>query len=64
MATRDVFSAEELALLRGFPEITRTELIQYFTLTSCSCSVSVVHRGTRSGAPGRVGTRLVSRAST
>lgn len=34
MATRDVFSAEELARLRGFSEITRAELIRYFTLTS------------------------------
>ena len=34
MATRDVFSAEELARLRGFPEITRAELVRYFTLTS------------------------------
>ena len=33
MATRDVFSAEELARLRGFGEITRAELIRYFTLT-------------------------------
>ena len=33
MATRDVFSEEELAHLRGFPEITRAELIRYFTLT-------------------------------
>ena len=33
MATRDVFSEEELARLRGFPEITRAELIRYFTLT-------------------------------
>jgi Domain of unknown function (DUF4158) len=33
VATRDVFSAEELARLRGFPEITRAELIRYFTLT-------------------------------
>ena len=33
MATRDVFSAEELARLRGFPEITRAELIRYFTVT-------------------------------
>ena len=32
MATRDVFSAEELAQLRGFPEIGRAELIRYFTL--------------------------------
>ncbi|WP_432584436.1 DUF4158 domain-containing protein [Streptomyces sp. HD1123-B1] len=33
MATQDVFSAEELARLRGFPEIDRAELIRYFTLT-------------------------------
>ena len=34
MATRDVFSDQELARLRGFPDITRAELIRYFTLTS------------------------------
>jgi hypothetical protein len=28
-----VFSKEELAQLRGFPEITRDELIRFFTLT-------------------------------
>jgi Domain of unknown function (DUF4158) len=33
VATRDVFSAEELARLRGFPAITRAELIRYFTVT-------------------------------
>lgn len=33
MATRDVFSAEEQAQLRGFPDIDRAELIRYFTLT-------------------------------
>jgi hypothetical protein len=33
VATRDVFSAGELARLRGFPESTRAELIRYFTLT-------------------------------
>ena len=33
VATRDVFSAEELARLRGFGKITRAELIRYFTLT-------------------------------
>jgi len=33
VATRDVFSAGELARLRGFPEIARAELIRYFTLT-------------------------------
>ena len=35
MATR-VFSDEELAQLRGFPEITRDELIRFFTLTSAN----------------------------
>jgi hypothetical protein len=33
VATRDVFSDEELGQLRGFPEISRAELIRYFTLT-------------------------------
>lgn len=33
VATQDVFSAEELARLRGVPEINRAELIRYFTLT-------------------------------
>jgi TnpA family transposase len=33
VATRDVFSDEELAQLRGFPEVTRAELIGHFTLT-------------------------------
>ena len=33
MATRDVFSEEELARLRGFPELGRAELIRHFTLT-------------------------------
>ena len=32
MATRDVFSEQELAQLRGFPEIGRGDLIRYFTL--------------------------------
>ena len=32
VATRDTFSAEELAQLRGFPEIGRGDLIRYFTL--------------------------------
>ena len=31
MATRDVFSEDELAQLRGFPEPARAELIRYFT---------------------------------
>jgi hypothetical protein len=34
VATRDVFSEQELGRLRAFPEITRAELIRYFTLTS------------------------------
>jgi hypothetical protein len=33
VATRDVFSAEELEQLRRFPDIDRAELIRYFTLT-------------------------------
>lgn len=33
MSTRDVFSGEELTALRGFPELSREELIRYFTLT-------------------------------
>lgn len=33
MATR-VFSEEELARLRGFPEITGDELVRFFTLTA------------------------------
>jgi Domain of unknown function (DUF4158) len=33
VSTRDVFSGEELAGLRGFPELSREELIRYFTLT-------------------------------
>jgi hypothetical protein len=35
LATR-VFSDEELAQLRGFPEITRDELIRFSTLTSAN----------------------------
>jgi TnpA family transposase len=33
MATRDVFSEDEMARLRSFPEIGRVELIRHFTLT-------------------------------
>jgi TnpA family transposase len=33
VATRDVFSAEEQAQLRGFPGIDRADLIRHFTLT-------------------------------
>jgi hypothetical protein len=31
VATRDVFSDQELEQLRGFPEVTRAELIRHFT---------------------------------
>jgi len=34
VATRDVFSEDELAQLRGFPEPACAELIRYFTLGS------------------------------
>lgn len=34
MSTRDVFSDQELAGLRGFPEISPEELIRSFTLTA------------------------------
>jgi hypothetical protein len=33
VGTREVFSEQELAQLRGFPEVTRAELIKDFTLT-------------------------------
>jgi hypothetical protein len=33
VGTRDVFSEDELAQLRAFPEIGRVELIRHFTLT-------------------------------
>src|SRR2546426_11436327 len=36
VATRDVFSAGELARLRGFPEIARAELIRYFRVVGLS----------------------------
>jgi hypothetical protein len=34
VATRDVFSEEELAQFRGFPEVSRVDLVRYFTLSS------------------------------
>ena len=34
VSTRDVFSGQELARLRGFPEISREELIRFFTLSA------------------------------
>jgi DNA-binding beta-propeller fold protein YncE len=45
VGTRDVFSEQELARLRGFPEITRAELIKYSpwpALTRGSCANSRV----------------------
>ena len=44
MATR-VFSKEELAQLRGFPEITRDELIRFFTLTAADRALVDPGRG-------------------
>jgi hypothetical protein len=34
VAARNVFSADELAQLRGFPEVGRAELLRFFMLTS------------------------------
>jgi hypothetical protein len=34
MATRGVLAEEQLARLRGFPEISQVELLRYFTLTA------------------------------
>jgi len=45
MATRDVFSEEELAQLRGFPEIGRGELIRYFTLAPADEAFARKFRG-------------------
>ncbi|HEX9354709.1 MAG TPA: hypothetical protein VF933_12960 [Streptosporangiaceae bacterium] len=50
MATRDVFSAQELARLRGFGEITRAELVRYFTLTSAEIQqLRLSQRGVTAG---------------
>jgi hypothetical protein len=38
MATRDVFSEDEQAQLRAFPEIGRVELIRHFTLTDADAA--------------------------
>lgn len=46
MATR-VFSDEELAQLRGFPKITRDELIRFFTLTSANRALWTLAVGVR-----------------
>jgi hypothetical protein len=45
MATRDVFSEEELTQLRGFPEIGRGELIRYFTLAPADEAFARKFRG-------------------
>jgi hypothetical protein len=45
VATRDVFSEEERAQLRGFPEVNRAELIRYFTLTPADESFVRKFRG-------------------
>lgn len=44
MATRDVFSEEEMAQLRAFPQIGRAELIRYFPLAPAD-EVFVRNRG-------------------
>ena len=45
MATRDVFSEDELAQLRGFPEPARAELIRYFTLAPADEAFARKFRG-------------------
>ena len=50
MSTR-MFSEEQLAQLRGFPDIGRDDLIRYFTLTAAD--VAFVDRAVRRG-PRRV----------
>jgi hypothetical protein len=46
LATRDVFSEEESARLRAFPEISRAELIRFFTLTESDETFVRQFRGT------------------
>jgi Domain of unknown function (DUF4158) len=45
VATRDVFSEDELAQLRGFPEPARAELIRYFTLAPADEAFAPKFRG-------------------
>ena len=45
MATRDVFSEDELAQLRRFPEPARAELIRYFTLAPADEAFARKFRG-------------------
>jgi hypothetical protein len=47
VATRDVFSSEELAQLRGFPEIDRVALIRHFTVTGSDEVFLRKYRGAR-----------------
>jgi hypothetical protein len=51
VATRDVFTDEELDQLRRFPDISREELIRYFTLTAADEAFVVA----RHGAANRLG---------
>ena len=45
MATRDVFSEDEMAQLRGFPEPGRAELIRFFTLAPTDAAFLRKFRG-------------------
>ena len=45
MATRDVFSEDELAQLRGFPEPGRADLIRFFTLAAADVAFLRKFRG-------------------
>ena len=57
MATRDVFTDEELDQLRRFPDISREELIRYFTLTPADEAFVVA----RHGAANRLGAAVADR---
>jgi Domain of unknown function (DUF4158) len=45
VATRDVFTDEELDQLRRFPKIGREQLIRHFTLTPADEAFVLTHRG-------------------
>jgi Domain of unknown function (DUF4158) len=51
VATRDVFTDEELDQLRRFPDISREEVLRYFTLTPADEAFVVA----RHGAANRLG---------
>lgn len=53
MVATQVFSAEELERLRGFPEISREELISFFTLTSGD--IEFINPGRGRGPADRLG---------